>query len=135
MLGEKIGEEHGKVTTRRVLPGDDFRYVKMEISFETECTVYGQTGQNIGTYVVWERVSGQIYAEGQGIFMTGNGVGAIWNGHGVGHGSESGLDFAASVAFQAPDGVLGRLNGCLVLVEHHATNDGQAHSTLHEWKA
>jgi hypothetical protein len=38
MLGEKLGEEHGKVTGRRVLPGDDYRYIKMEITFETQAT-------------------------------------------------------------------------------------------------
>lgn len=32
MLGEQIGEFSGTVTGMRVLPGDDFRYVKMEQS-------------------------------------------------------------------------------------------------------
>ena len=39
MLGEKLGEEHGKVTTRRVIPGGDPRYVSMEISFESSLTL------------------------------------------------------------------------------------------------
>ena len=41
MLGEKIGEEQGRVTTRRVLEGDDYRYIKMEITFETQATLFG----------------------------------------------------------------------------------------------
>jgi hypothetical protein len=85
MLGEKIGEERGKVTSRRVLPGDDsLRFVKMEITFETQVTLYGVSGMNIGTYVVYERGGGQMYGEGQGIVTTADGDGAIWNGHGVG---------------------------------------------------
>jgi hypothetical protein len=137
MLGEKIGEEHGKVTTRRVLPGDDYRYVKMEISFETECTIYGQQGMNMGTYTVFERLPGQTYAEGQGIFMTMSGQGAIWNGHGIGTFAEDGkINFAASVAFQAPtEGELSRLNGVLCVVEHHTDMEGNASSVLYEWKA
>jgi hypothetical protein len=50
------GEEHGQVTGRRVLKGDDFRYVKVEISFEAEATLLGVKGMNIGTYTVFERV-------------------------------------------------------------------------------
>ena len=137
MLGDRIGEEHGRVSTRRVLPGNDFRYVKLEISFETECTIYGQKGMNIGTYTIFERVPKQMYAEGQGIFMTESGEGAIWNGHGVGHaGADGMMNFAASVAFQAPtEGALAKLNGVLALVEHHAAMDGSANSELFEWKA
>ena len=136
MLGEKLGEEHGKVTSRRILEGDDYRYIKMEISFETAATIAGQEGMNIGTYTVFERVPGQLYGEGRGIFMANQGEGAIWNGHGVGHMSADGMAFAAAVAFQAPQsGPLSRLNGVLCLVEHKTDNDGKADSMLYEWKA
>jgi hypothetical protein len=137
MLGEKIGEEHGKVTTRRVLPGDDYRYVKIEMTIETEATIYGVSGMNMGTYTAFERVPGQVYGEGQGIFMTSTGEGAIWTGHGVARMDENGMmHFAASIAFQAPQtGPLARLNGVLVVVEHHAGMDGSANSDLYEWKA
>jgi hypothetical protein len=135
VLGEKLGEEHGKVTSRRILPGDDYRYVKMEISFETQCTILGQQGMNVGTYVVFERIPGQLYAEGQGIFMANDGAGAIWNGHGIGQGSADGISFAASVAFQTDSDKLSRLNSVLCLVEHKTDNDGNASSTLFEWKA
>ena len=137
MLGEKLGEEHGKVTGRRVLPGDDYRYVKMEVSFETSCTILGHEGMNMGTYTVFERIPGQLYGEGRGIFMTMDGQGAIWNGHGVGRmtGEGMGIAFAAAIAFQTDSEKLARLNGVLALVEHTTDNDGNAHSTLFEWKA
>jgi len=136
MLGEKIGEESGRVTSRRVLEGDDYRYVKMEITFETEATILGHQGADIGTYTIFERVPGQIYGVGQGIFMSSDGQSAIWNGHGVGQpsGDGMGISFAASVAFQAAD-KLAALNGMLVVVEHSTDAEGNAKSTLYEWKA
>jgi hypothetical protein len=137
MLGNKIGDERGKVTSRRILPGDDYRYVKMEISFESQITVYGVEGIAIGTYVVFERIPGQMYGEGQGVYMTKDGESAIWNGHGIGEGTaDGGMKFAASIAFQAgATGKLAPLAKCLVLVEHTAAADGTISSTLHEWKA
>jgi hypothetical protein len=136
MLGDKLGEEHGKVTSRRILEGDDYRYVKMEINFETEATILGTQGMNVGTYTVFERIPGQLYGEGRGIFMTADGGGAIWNGHGIGQMGDDGvMAFAASVAFQTDSDKLSRLNSCLVVVEHHADMAGNANSTLYEWKA
>ena len=137
MLGEKIGEEHGKVTGRRVLPGDAVRsFVKMEISFETEATVYGIACTNIGTYEVYERGPGQMYGEGQGILMTADGEGAIWNGHGVGRPDESGaIAFAAAIAIQTDSSKLAALNGVMVVVEHKTDMAGSASSELWEWKA
>ena len=137
MLGERLGEEHGKVTTRRVLEGSDYRYVKMEIGFETAVNILGMKGANMGTYTVFERVPGQLYGEGQGILMVESGESAIWKGHGIGTstGNGIGMKFAASVAFQAQtNGKLARLNNVLVLVEHVAEGDGSARSTLYEWK-
>src|SRR6266571_3336422 len=122
MLGEKLGEEQGKVTTMRILEGDDFRYVKMEITFQTEATILGIKGMNMGTYTVFERVPGQLYGEGRGIFTTNDGDGAIWNGHGVGQptGQGMGVKFAAAIAFQTNSQKLAKLNSVLVLVEHEA---------------
>jgi hypothetical protein len=136
MLGEKIGEESGRVTARRVLEGDDYRYVKMEITFETTATILGHEGMNIGTYTIFERIPGQIYGDGRGIFMANDGESAIWNGHGVGRPTEDGMGvaFAASVAFQSSE-KLSALNGVLVVVEHSTDAQGNARSTLYEWKA
>lgn len=137
MLGEQIGKEQGRVTSRRILPGDDYRYVKMEITFEAQCTLLGVEGTDIGTYTIFERVADQVYGEGQGIFMAKSGEGAIWKGHGVGSvTADGGVKFAASAAFQADaSGKLARLNTVLVVIEHTASADGSASSTLWEWKA
>jgi hypothetical protein len=136
MQGEKISEGRGKVTGRRILPGGDYRYVRMEISFEEQGTAYGVQGMNMGTYTVFERVPGQLYGEGQGIFMSMEGESAIWNGHGVGHMADNGaMVFAFSLAFQAGSGKLERLNNVLGVGENHTDMEGNSQTTVYEWKA
>jgi hypothetical protein len=134
MLGEKLGTESGHVTGRRILPADDFRYMKMEVSFESTVDILGVQGQNLGTYVAFERGPGQLYAEGQGVVMTADGDGAIWNGHGVLRmAPDGGIAVSASIAFQTTSEKLKRLNEVLVLVEHHTHADGHLHSDLWAW--
>jgi hypothetical protein len=136
MLGEKIGEFTGKVTGTRVLPGDDYRYVKMEITYQQSGTLYGAQATDIGTYTVFERVPGQIYAEGQGITGSAEGEGAIWKGHGVGKGG-SGMSMSArfSIAYQAGEsGKLSRLKDVLVIGEHEVDDAGNITTTMWEWK-
>lgn len=137
MLGAKLGEEAGKVTGRRVLPGDDdVRWVTMEISIETQATILGQAGLNTGTYTIVERGPGQLYGKGQGLFATQEGHTAIWNGHGVARIDSTGsIHVAASVAFQTTAAPLAKLNGILVLVEHHTDPQNNARSDLFEWSA
>ena len=137
MIGDKIGEEHGRVTGRRILPGDDPRYVKMEVSYEAQGTLFGIKGMDLGTFTVYERVPGQMYGQGQGIVMTESGESAIWNGGGVGAptGQGMGVRFAAAVTYQAdPKGKLARLNGVVGMVEYTEDGDGKVHIVETEWK-
>ena len=137
MLGEKLGEEEGRVTSRRVLKGDAAgSYMRVEISFEAQGTLLCVQYMNLGTYEIIGRGPGQMYGEGQGIFQGTNGEEGIWNGHGVGEDAGNGvLKFAASIAFQTNTPTLTRLNGMLVLVEHSINMmDNSAKSTLYEWK-
>ena len=136
MLGDKIGEFTGKVTGTRVLPGDDYRYVKMEISWQESGTMLGAPAQNMGTIEIFERIPGQIYATGQGIAFSAAG-GAIWNSHGISHQTGEGMATSArfSVAVQAPtEGPLSRLNGVLVIGEQEVDAEGNVRTTLWEWK-
>jgi hypothetical protein len=137
MLGEQISETAGKVTGTRMLPGDDYRYLKMEVTIQEAGRIFGIDGSNMGTYTAFERVPGQIYGEGQGIIMTSSGESAIWRGHGVGRmtGEGMGMSFRYSVAYQAPtSGQLSRLNGVLVIGEHEIDADGNTKTTAWEWK-
>jgi hypothetical protein len=134
MLGEMIGEFHGKTTGNRVLPGDDYRYVKMEISWEESGQLLGIEAMDMGTIEVFERVPGQVYGSGQGMAMAGM-DGAIWNGHGVSQMTGEGMatHTAFSVAFQAA-GALERLNHMLVIGEQDVDAEGNVTTRLYEWK-
>ncbi len=139
MLGDKVWEATGKVTGTRVLPGDDYRYVKVETSIEYAGKMLGKDGGGMGTFVAFERVPGQMYAEGQGIVGTADGEGAIWNGHGVGHmGGDAGgmtMSIRYSVAYQAnPSGALAALNGALIVGEFETKSDGTFTDVAWLWK-
>lgn len=135
MLGEQIGEFRGKVTSTRVLPGDDYRYVKMETTFEQQGQIFGQDAGDMGTMTAFERVPGQVYAEGQGMIFCGS-EGAIWNGHGIARmGEGMAVSVRFSVALQAGQGgPLARLNECLIVGELEQDAEGNTHTTLWEWK-
>jgi len=136
MLGEKIGEFSGKITGTRVLPGDDYRYIKMEVSYQQSGTMYGAQAMDMGTYTVFERVPGQMYAEGQGITGTES-DGAIWKGHGVGKATGQGMAMSVrfSIAYQAgTSGKLAGLKDVLVIGEHEADDAGNIKTTMWEWK-
>ncbi|MBM2812007.1 MAG: hypothetical protein HW416_2766 [Chloroflexi bacterium] len=136
MLGEQIGELTGRVIGTRVLPGEDYRYVKMEATIQQSGQIYGVQATDIGTYTVFERVPGQLYGEGQGI-LEAEGEGAIWNGHGVGKMAGNGMAMSIrfSVAYQAgSDGKLSRLKDCLVIGEHEVDADGNTKTRFWEWK-
>ena len=83
MLGEKIGQASGKVTTRRVLanPGGG---PKMETSFESSGKLLGVDVRETGTYWSAVRPDGTLYGEGQGILMGKKGEVATWIGQGIG---------------------------------------------------
>ncbi|MBI2170930.1 MAG: hypothetical protein HYU30_02755 [Chloroflexi bacterium] len=136
MLGEKIGEEHGKITGTRILQGDDYRYLKMEMSFQASGTLLGQQAMDMGTFTAFERVPNQIYGEGRGILLLATGESAIWNGHGVGRmtGQGMAMSFRAAIAYQAGQGKLERLNHVMGMIEFEVDENGNTHAVLHEWK-
>jgi hypothetical protein len=136
MLGDKIGELTGRVTGTRVLRGDDYRYIKMEITIQQTGQLFGQNAMDIGTYTIFERVPGQVYGEGQGMTQIGA-DGAIWNGHGVGSATGEGMatSIRFSIAYQAgTSGGLARLNQVLVIGEHEVDAEGNTKTTFWEWK-
>lgn len=137
MLGDKVWEGTGRTIGTRILPGDDFRYVKLEVSFEGMGKLLGSDASNMGTFTAFERVGGQMFAQGQGILMTSDGESAIWNGQGVGHptGDGMGVSVRYAVAIQAnPEGKLGTLNNCLFVGEFESKADGSWTDANWEWK-
>ena len=137
MLGDKAGSQTGKMVSRRILPGGDYRYVQMEVTIEEQGDLFGTPVMNMGTYTVHEQNGGQLYGEGNGIINTQDGQGAVWKGHGVGRMDQNmTMTFAFSLACQAPtEGPLARLNGSLIVGEHTVGGDGNTKTTIWEWKA
>jgi hypothetical protein len=138
MLGNKIIEGQGKATTVRVLPGDDYRFHKLEISFQENGTVLGIPYTNLGTYVFFERIPGQLYGEGRGIYVTNEGEGAIWTATGIGRmtGQGMGQKFSGAALFQASgDGKLAPLKDYPEVFEFEADDQNNITISGWEWKA
>jgi len=136
MLGEMVGEFHGKTTGMRVLPGDDYRYIKMEISYAGQGMLLGEPAQDMSTLETFERVPGQTYGSGQGMLFGTHG-GVIYNQHGIGTMTGEGMSthVVFSAACQAPtDGPLARLNGVLIIGEQDVDAEGNMTTRLYEWK-
>ena len=75
MLGEKLGEMHGKITGQRVLPTEG-GIPKVETSFEIGGTLLETEATLMGTYWSVVRADGSLYGEcpWQGVLMTQDGV-------------------------------------------------------------
>src|SRR5205085_12116694 len=83
MLGERIGEDNGKVTSQRVLPSAGGA-PRVETSFKATGSLLGVSATETGTYISTLRPDGTLYGEGQGIMMGKGGESATWVGQGVG---------------------------------------------------
>jgi len=133
MLGEMIGEERGKRTSRRVL--DVQGTLKAEISFEADGKVLGLDEHSIVTYTATVRPDGSLYGVGKGAIMTLSGETAVWEGAGVGKFGQGGaVSYRGAVYIYSPSPTLSRLNTMAVLFEFEADPAGNTHSKLWEWK-
>ena len=134
MLGEKIGEASGKVTTRRVLanPGGG---PKMETSFESAGKLLGVEVKETGTYWSAVRPDGSLYGEGQGILMGKRGEMATWVGQGVGTIKDNGtVSYRGAVYYQSSSEPWLRLNRIAAVFEYEVDAEGTTRSALWEWK-
>src|SRR5262245_40840497 len=100
MLGEKIGEGSGQVTSQRVRPNPSGG-PKMETSFRGSGTLLGVHITETGTYWSTMRPDGTLYGEGLGIIMGAEGDGATWVGQGVGTIQKGGaVSYRGAVYYQ-----------------------------------
>ena len=135
MLGEKIGEESGRVTGRRVLPGEGGAGPKMETSFQTAGMLLGVAEQGHGTYWSAMRPDGTLYGEGQGIVMGAGGEVATWVGQGVGTIKKDGaVSYRGAVYYQTAAPKWVRLNSVAGVFEYEVDAQGNTRSQLYEWK-
>lgn len=134
MQGEKIGEESGKVTSRRVLPNPGGS-PKMETSAQTDLTLLGVKATNTVTYWSVVRPDGTLYGEGQGIVMGKEGDLATWVGQGVGTIKEDGaVSYRGAVFYQSSSPKWSRLNRVAAIFEHEVDTEGNVRSQTWEWK-
>jgi len=134
MLGDKLGQSTGKVTTRRVLanPGGG---PKMEVSFQASGKLLGVDETETGTYWSAVRPDGTLYGEGQGILMGAKGEQATWIGQGIGVFKEGGaVSYRGAVYYQTTTPAWARLNKVAAVYEFEVDGEGNISAQLWEWK-
>ena len=132
MLGEKILEEKGKVTTTRVL--ESAPQPKVETTFEAQGKILGIAHRTIGTYWSVIQNSGTLYGEGNGVVMTKEGI-AAWRGSGTGKFTKAGgVQFRGAIHYQTNVRKLLRLNGIAVIYEYDVDENGNTNAVGFEWK-
>ena len=101
MLGEKLGEETGKITGYRVRPSDGM-HPRVEVSFQAAGQLLGIDTTDMGTYQSVLGADGVLRGEGQGVIMTGEGDVITWTGQGVGRftGQGSGSSWRGAIYYK-----------------------------------
>jgi hypothetical protein len=134
MLGERIGEDSGRVTSQRVLPNPGGG-PKMETSFQATGTLLGASATETGTYVATMRPDGTLYGEGQGVLMGKGGEAATWVGQGVGTMKKDGsISYRGAVYYQTASPSWARLNSIAGVFEYEVDAQGNTKGQLWEWK-
>jgi len=131
MLGEQIAEETGKVTSFRVV---DPVGPKVEVSIQTKGNILGSDYQGRATYTSEMQASGFLFGEGQGVYMTGDGM-AVWKGQGTGRLIPGGgASYRGAIHFVTATGKLTKLAGTAAVFEHSSDANDNVASKLWEWK-
>jgi hypothetical protein len=134
MLGEKLGEETGKVTLQRVIPNGGAT-PKMETTFQANIKLLGIEGTNTATYWSALRPDGTLYGEGHGLVMGKGGEMASWIGQGIGIFKKDGaLGFRGAVYYSTTASKWTGLNNVAAIFEFDIDNQGNTRSQTWEWK-
>ena len=134
MLGEKIGELLGKVTSQKVLPNPGGG-PKMETTHRVSGKLMGVEATETATYWSVVRPDGSLYGEGQGVAMGEEGDLATWIGQGVGMiGKGGAVSFRGAVYYQSSSPKWSRLNSVAAIFEYEVDDQGNSRSQLWEWK-
>jgi hypothetical protein len=134
MQGDKIGEEPGKVTSRRVLPNPGGS-PKMETTVQTEGTLLGVKMTSTVTYWSFLRPDGTLFGAGDGIIMSNEGDLATFTGQGVATTRQDGsVSFRGAIYYQTSSPKWSKLNSVAAIFEHDVDGGGNVRSQLWEWK-
>ena len=134
MLGDKLGEEMGRVTVRRVLPCQGAG-VMMETSFHAEGSILGVGHRTTGTYTSTMRPDGSLIGSGQGVVMNVEGGAASWVGQGVGLiGKDGSVKYRGALFYQTAFPKWARLNTVAAVFEYDVDSQGNTKAQISEWK-
>ncbi len=133
MLAGLLGQEQGRVTATRVLPGNGFG-PEMEVSFRATGIVLGVHTTDIGTYVASVQPNGSLFGAGQGVVTTPDGEIATWKGQGVGRSSGGGTAWRGAIFYQTACERLMTLNGMAVVFEFDVDDQGATEAKIWEWR-
>ena len=134
MIGERIGESTGKVTSQRVLPPVNGA-PRVETSFEAAGSIYGVSGNDMGTYVSVMRPDGSLFGEAHGLLIGKGGETATWTGQGVGTMKKDGsVSYRGAIYYQSTSAAWSRLNSIAVAFEYEVDPQGKTKGQLWEWK-
>ena len=135
MLGEKFGENQGRITGQRVITGQD-GIPRVETSFQATGKIYGIETQELGSYTSHVAPTGVLHGEGQGVAMTKDGDAISWRGNGVGRltGKGQAGSWRASLVYLTTSQKLARLNGVVGVIEWEVDENGNARGSAFEWK-
>jgi len=133
MLGEQVGENKGKRTSRRVLSVSGG--FTAEVSFESAGKLLGVDTNEIGTYTSSSRPDGTLYGQGQGVVLAADGTSATWQGSGVGKFIGGGaVSYRGSLYFNTSSAKLASLNTMAVVFEYEVDAAGNTKTKGWEWK-
>ncbi|HET9976050.1 MAG TPA: hypothetical protein VFQ20_01325 [Burkholderiaceae bacterium] len=134
MIGERIGESTGKITSQRVLPPVNGA-PRVETSFQASGSVYGVAANDMGTYVSLMRPDGTLFGEVHGVLMGKGGEAATWTGQGVGTMKKDGsIGYRGAIYYQSASPAWSRLNSISVVFEYEVDAQGNTKGQLWEWK-
>ena len=132
MLGELIGEVHGKQVGARVVD----EHGKVEVSTQESGKLLGMEAQNWTTFSVVARPDGTLWGEGQGAGTTRDGEPFTFRGQGVGvmTGRGMGATYRGAIYYQSPSPKLARLHKVAGVFEYDVDENGNTHAKIWEWK-
>ena|SRR5947209_434352 len=134
MLGNKLGEDKGKITGERVL---DAIGPKIEISFSAAGKYVGIDCTNTVTYWTIPAAANVLYGEAKGVLMPKNDLDMLsWTAQGMGTFIAPGnAKFRGSVFFKTSlTGKLSALDNLVGVFEHESDASGNTATQVWEWK-
>jgi hypothetical protein len=133
VLAGLLGQEEGRISGQRVLPGSGIS-PDLEVSFEASGVILGIRTSGVGTYAATPRTDGSLFGEGQGVMTTPDGEIATWRGQGIARrASATGANWRGAMYFQTACERLVALNGMAVVFEFDVDSEGKTKAKFWEW--